>query len=520
MHSGRRWFQTVAFATALGWAGWVTGCNGAEEQEPRDCPDARRKDCPSQETPPAEEDAGTPEDAGTTPPDAGGPPPLEPPPPPPPATTGSTLWLGREGTAQDDLALGAAVDAQGDVLTAAQYELDDLQERQPTDNSVKLVLSRRTAMGEVRWTRSYTVRVAEAPASLRADVNARIAPGPEEGYFVAVDARGLVEFDPLDLGDGAFVVRLDRAGNVVWSASVPGRDATVADIAVDGQGRPQVAFNTSGSTDFGGGVKGSGAVVVTYSLDGKAEQAVSVGQAEGGDSRVTLTTLARAPDGDLVVGGSYVGPARFGEQTAGSEKEGSPFLAKYQPDGRLAWVKPLSQATGMVRDVGVDGQGMVVALGSFLGTVSWGGTKLQGHVYRASPFLVAADGAGKPRWGRNLGDGLQAGALGVEPAGELVVAGFTYSLIVDGASGPDGLGSAQPVALRYGADGASQGLRLYLSDPPRARGELYGVEEIRFVGVLPDGDTVLFGHSDRDSDFGTGRRAPARTDLFLLRMKH
>ncbi|WP_233278077.1 hypothetical protein [Myxococcus stipitatus] len=504
----------------------MTGCSEAEDREPRDCPDAMRRDCPSQETP-SEEDAGTPpEDAGTTtppqvPPDAGGPPPMEPPPPPPPATTGSTLWLGREGTAQDDLALGAAVDSNGDVLTVAQYELDDLQERQPTDNSVKLVLTRRAAMGEQRWTRSYSVRVADTPVSLRADVNARVAPGPEEGSFVAADARGLVEFAPQSgLGNGAFVVRLDREGNVVWSASVPGRDVTVADIAVDGQGRPRVAFNTSGSTDFGGGVKGSGAVVVTYSLDGKAEQALSVGQGEGGDSRVTLTTLALTPEGSVVVGGSYAGLVRFGEHRVGSAKDGSPFLARYQPDGKLAWVKPLSQATGMVRDVGVDGQGTVVALGSFLGTVSWGTTKLQGHVYRASPFLVAADPTGKPKWARNLGDGLQAGALGVEPSGELVVAGFTYSLIVDGASGPDGLGSAQPVALRYGANGASQGLRLYLSDPPRARGELYGVEEIRFVGVLPDGDTVLFGHTDRDTDFGTGRRAPARSDLFLIRMKH
>ncbi|WP_408888932.1 hypothetical protein ACJ2CR_32050 [Myxococcus faecalis] len=481
----------------------------------------RRGGCPepAQELPPPEEDAGTPPqegDAGT--PDAG-PPPLEPPPPPPPATTGSTLWMAREGTAQDDLALGAAVDSNGDILTAAQYELDDLQERQPTDDTVRLVLTRRAETGDVRWTRAYPVRVAQTPESLRAEVNARVAPAPEGGLFVAVDARGLVDFEPQELGDGAFLARLDSAGNLVWTARVPGGDATVADLLLDAQGRPMVAFNTSGSTDFGEGVVGSGAVVVTYSVDGKPEQALNVGRAEGEGARVLITTMALGPDGHVVVGGRYTGAVRFGTQRSEGASEGSAFVAMYLPTGALVWARPLAQAKGTVSDVGVDARGTVVALGSFLGTVSWGTAKLQGHAYRASPFLVSADAAGKERWSRNLGDGLRAGALGVKPSGELVVGGFTYSLIVDGAAGPDGLGSAQPVALRYGADGASLGLKLYISDPPQPRGELYGVEDLRFVGMLPDGDVLLFGHTDRNSDFGTGRRAPARSDLFLLRMK-
>jgi len=74
------------------------------------------------------------------------------------------------------------------------------------------------------------------------------------------------------------------------------------------------------------------------------------------------------------------------------------------------------------------------------------------------------------------------------------------------------------VAVRYWADGASLGLRLYLSDPPRARGELFGVEDIPFVGLMPNGDAILYGHTDRTSDFGTGRQTPARSDTFLLRM--
>ncbi|MCP3099808.1 hypothetical protein LZ198_13115 [Myxococcus sp. K15C18031901] len=514
MHLERWWFRTVVCATALGWLGLGVGCS-SKSDAPDDDTECRNG-CPEQETPPPDEEVPPP--SGETP-DAGtSPPPLEPRPPPPPPTSGSTLWLTREGSAQDDLALGAAVDANGDILTVAVHELDDLQEREPTDNTVRLVLSRHSEAGEPTWTRGYAVRVAETPEALFANVQARVAPAPDGGCFLAVAADGVVDFEPQELGNGAFLARLDAAGNLVWASPVNGEGITVMDLAVDAQGRPVVALNSAGWSVLGEGVEGDGAMVVRYSPEGKAERAVPIGRADGRDSRVDVTTIALDGQGRLVVGGRYVGAARFGNQRFTSEEDGSPFLAVYQDSGALAWVHALHQASGTLKDVGVDAQGTVVALGSFLGTVSWGQKRLEGHVYRASPFLVSADKNGRERWSRNLGDGLLAGALAVEPDGRLVVAGFTYSLIVDGESGPDGLGSAQPVALRYGADGASVGLRLYLSDPPRARGELYGVEDIPFVGLLANGDAVLFGHTDRTSDFGTGRQTPARSDIFLLRM--
>ena len=75
------------------------------------------------------------------------------------------------------------------------------------------------------------------------------------------------------------------------------------------------------------------------------------------------------------------------------------------------------------------------------------------------------------------------------------------------------------MALRYDATGASVATRLFLSDPPEPRGELVGLEAMPSVAVLPGGDAVLFGHTDRDSDFGPGRRSAARGDVFLLRVK-
>lgn len=526
MHLRGRWFRAVVAATALGGMGWVAGCSSTGEvQEPPgsiDCDGTSSPDCapqPPQEppvdevpVPPPSEDA-TPDDGHQ---DTGDVP--TPPPPRPPPGPGSTLWLEHEGTAQDDLALDAAVDAAGDVYTVTVQGIDDLHTRQPSDDTVRLVLTRRAATGETRWTRTYDVRSPETPEELRADVRAHVATDPAGGLLLAGNAWGLVDFETRELGNGAFVARLDGEGRLQWASTPTGEGLTVADVAVDAQGRALVAFNTAASADFGGGVRGSGATVVTYTADGRAERALRIGRPEGDTDRVELTTLAVDGRGRLAVGGRYTGMVRFGGQTSTSTRQGSPFLALYEDTGALAWAKALQPATGTVTQLVLDGQGTVAATGPFHGSLPWAGARLEGHAYRDSPFLLTADASGQERWSRNLGDGVTAGALAVEPEGALVLAGFTYNRMEDGASGPDGLGSAQLVSLRYGADGGTLATRMFLSDPPETRGELYGLESLPAVLVLPGGDAVLFGHTDRNTDFGFGRRPAARGDVFLLRL--
>ncbi|AKQ63157.1 cell surface protein [Myxococcus hansupus] len=497
----------------LGGAGMWMGCGGGSTDPlpgEAPCTDTPSGDCvaPPPETP-----------DGETPPGGESPsiPPPPPRPPPPPSGPGSTVWYQREGTPQDDLALGAAVDANGDILTLSLHDLDDLGAIQPTDDRAKLVLTRRAPTGETRWQKLFDVRAAEAPPELRAFVKGRIAADPAGGIVLAGTAEGIMDFLTHKLGDGTFVVRMDADGNVLWANLVGGADLAVADLAVDPQGRTLVAFNAPGGTDFGNGVSGSGAVVVTYSREGVAEAAVPVGQPQSG-GRVELTSLAVDGAGRMAVGGRYEGSVRFGGQQVGSAQEGSPFVALFN-QGALTWTKAMGQAQGTVRDVGLDGAGTVVATGPFLGAVRWGDTQVQGHAFRETPFVVSAKAEGEETWAKGLGDGLQVDSLVLDSAGDMVLAGFTYNRIENGVTGQDGMGSAQPVALRYDAAGDWLHTQMYLSDPPQPRGELYGLEAIPFLGLLPDGDVILFGHTDRETDFGTGRQSSSRGDVFVLRMK-
>lgn len=521
MRLGRRWARTVIGTTVLGWVGMV-GCSSGDVQEPPpdtgsctdtvDCSEAPEP-APDDSVPPPVEQPQEGEDGGTQNTDNQ----PEPVPPPPPGP-GATLWVAREGTPQDDLSLDSAVDASGDIFTAAVYGIDDLDTRSPTDDKVTLVITRHSAEGETLWQRTFDVFAPDTPAGLRADVSAHLAVDPAGGLFVAGNVKGVMDFGTQKVGDGAFVVRLDATGNPAWASPVSGNTPTVTDVAVDAQGRALVAFNAPGFADFGGGTHGAGAVVVTYSAQGAAESALPIGRPEGQTDAVEVTSLAVDARGRMAVGGRYVGVVRFGSQRVQATRDGSPFLALYT-DGALTWAKALQHAQGTVTSVGMDSQGEVVATGPFLGTVDWAGKKLQGHPYRFSPFLVSARAGGDERWGRDLGDGLQVGALAVESSGEVVVGGFTYNRIEDGTASSDGMGSSQPVALRYDASGAVVATRLFLSDPPEPRGELVGVEAMPSIAVLPGGDAILFGHTDRDSDFGSGRRTASRSDIFLFRLK-
>ncbi|MBJ6763492.1 hypothetical protein JGU66_22215 [Myxococcaceae bacterium JPH2] len=429
------------------------------------------------------------------------------------------MWLVHEGTPQDDLAQDLAVDASGDLLTASVEGVDGLQSHQPSDDTVRLVLTRRSPDGANRWVKTFEVRVPATPPTLRADIRVRLAADGAGNLLMAGNVHGTVDLGSGPLHDTAFLAKLDSTGTLQWVSTPQGAAVTFVDVAVDAGGQARVAFNTSGGVDFGG-ARASRPGVVAYTPDGHATATVMVGQPDRGDAGVALTTVALDASGRAIVAGNSQGPVHFGAQSTVAQKEGSPFVAVYDASGTLAWVRVLQSARGTVDSVGVSAAGEVLAAGAFLGGISWGDAHLSGPPPRLSAFVLAVGADGTEHWAHSLGSDVQVGALAVRPTGEATVAGFTYSMLENGAASQDGLGAAQLFTLGYDATGQSLASRLYLAEPPIARGELFGLEAVPAMAVLADGDAVLFGHSDRDTDFGTGHQTPARSDVFLLRVKH
>ncbi|RKH52620.1 hypothetical protein D7V93_27780 [Corallococcus llansteffanensis] len=432
------------------------------------------------------------------------------------------MWLDTEGSAQDDLALDLAVDVSGDLFSAAVHGYDDLEDRAPTDDSVQLVLTRRTGTGQTLWTHTYDVRTASAPAELRAAVHARVAADGAGGLLVAGNLQGIVDLGTGKLGDtggdGAFVARLAADGATLWAHAVPAA-LTVADVAADAQGRLYVAYTAPGRVDLGGDVKGASAGVAVFAADGTPERSIAVGSAESEGAGTQPLALALAADGSVAVAGRYTGTVRFGSTSTQASGAGSPFVALYRANGALGWAKVRPGVKGTARGVSRGAAGEVVAGGDFQGAFTWGTTSLKGPTL-PSAFVAVTAADGTERWAHDLGTDAQVQGVAVHASGEVLVAGYTYSWLEDGTTGQDGLGAAQLFTQRFDAAGQPLASRLFLGATPEARGELYGVEAVPAVALLPDGDAVLYGHTDRATDFGIDKLKPLRGDIFLLRVKH
>ncbi|WP_208647432.1 hypothetical protein, partial [Corallococcus interemptor] len=499
--------------------GWGCG-GGAETPDPDNCQDSKMG-CPPSEQPSTPGDV--PPGSGTqTPP--GNEIPQTPPPPDkqpeaqPPAS-GATLWFAKEGAAQDDLALDLAVEATtGDFFTAAAHGYDDLDARTPTDDSVELVLTRRSGTGQTLWTHAYDVRVDPAPESLRADVRVRVAADGAGGMLLAGNIQGTVDLGTGKLRDGVIVARLSADGVTRWANRVPGA-LTVKDVAADAEGRLYVAYTAPGSVDLGNAVKGPSAGVAVFAADGTAERAFAVGNAESGGAGAEPLSLAPGADGSVAVAGRYVGTVRFGTNVTQGSGSGSPFVALYRQNGALGWAKVRPGVKGSVRDVSRDAAGDVVAGGDFLGSFSWAGASLKGTT-SPSPFVVVTGADGTERWARDLGVDASVQGVAIHSTGEVLVVGYTYSWLENGTTGTDGLGSAQLFTQRFDPTGQPLKSRLFLGATPEARGELYGVEAVPAVTLMPDGDAVFFGYTDRVTDFGVDKFKPTRGDVFLVRVKY
>ncbi|WP_216617939.1 hypothetical protein, partial [Corallococcus carmarthensis] len=491
-----------------------------EKPDPDNCQDSKMG-CPPAEQPSVPGDVPPPGSGTQTPP--GNENPQTPPPPVkgpesvPPAS-GATLWLAKEGAAQDDLALDLAVDATGDFFTAAAHGYDDLEARTPTDDAVELVLTRRSGAGQTLWTHAYDVRVDPTPETLRADVHARVAADGAGGMLLAGNIQGTVDLGTGKLSNGAIVARLSADGATLWAYRVPG-ELTVKDVAADAQGRLYVAYTAPGPVDLGNEVKGASAGVAVFTADGTAERAFAVGNAESEGAGAEPLSLSPGADGSVAVAGRYVGTVRFGTNVTQGSGSGSPFVALYRDDGTLGWAKVRPGVKGAVRDVSRDAAGDVVAGGDFQGSFSWAGASLKG-ASSPSPFVVVTAADGTERWARDLGVDASVQGVAIHATGEVLVVGYTYSWLENGASGTDGLGSAQLFTQRFDPTGQPLASRLFLGATPEPRGELYGVEAVPAVTLLPDGDAVLFGYTDRVTDFGVEKLKPTRGDVFLVRVKY
>ncbi|NUO50783.1 MAG: hypothetical protein HOV80_18175 [Polyangiaceae bacterium] len=222
------------------------------------------------------------------------------------------------------------------------------------------------------------------------------------------------------------------AGSHLWSKSF----GDVADdqgegVASDPAGNVLVAGSFETSVDFGGGPltntpsTGPDVFVAKLDPDGNHIFSKQFGEASGDFAYFYVIDAATDSAGNLFERRKFVGTLDCGGGPLTSAGIGDIFVAKLDPDGNHVFSKRFGNAQGQAAtSVAIDAAGDVVVVGSFYGTIDFGGGPIA-NAGNMDAFLVKLDADGNHILSKSFGDASdQTGTdVSVDSAGNILITG-------------------------------------------------------------------------------------------------
>jgi hypothetical protein len=247
-----------------------------------------------------------------------------------------------------------------------------------------------------------------------------------------------------------------------------------------------------------------GVTVSNYNADpGILTWAKDVGQSPL-SGEVQSTSVKADSQGNQIMVGKFSGTVNFSGTTLTSQGGYDFYVAKFNSNGALTWVKTYGGSfDNVANSVAVDSADNIIVAGYFVGSMNLGGTTLVSGGGTTSPdmFLAKFNSAGTPSWSKRFGGafGNYANGVAVDKNNDIFVTGqFNVSVdfgggTVSSAGGTDGF-----VTKYSGQTGAYIWARGF-------GGTGYDISE--GVGVDGNGDVIVSGYSTGSMDFGGGLRA-------------
>jgi hypothetical protein len=237
--------------------------------------------------------------------------------------------------------------------------------------------------------------------SSEANVEA-VAFDPAGNVFISGDVFGGNSLGGAPVGelgeDYVFVRKLDAQGTVLWTSLFPSDFALPFDVAVDSTGSLYVGGQFSGPLDLDGDVLTAGGSNDAFLL--KIDPAGEVLWSRNlGGKLANVYGIAIAPNDDVVIAGEYRGASvAWGLPDAGEEHDG--YVARFDPSGAVLWSRGIA-SDGDVDDalcssVSVDDADNVAVGGYFGGTIDLGGGPLTSAV--SNPFAARFDASNGHIW--------------------------------------------------------------------------------------------------------------------------
>jgi hypothetical protein len=311
-------------------------------------------------------------------------------------------------------------------------------------------------------------------------------------------------------------------GAHVWSThfggSVAGVDsAKPVGIVVDGAGGSVVLGTLNGSVNFGGGSLTSAGNGDVYLVKYSASGGHLWSRRFGGTQNELPKGIAVDAAGNVVITGYFRGSADFGGGALVGAASATGFLAKYSPSGGHLWSRRIS--TGTVIDegtaVGIDGAGDVIVAGGFYGTVNFGGGALTSAGLE-DIVLLKYNSAGGFLWSKRVGGASDelVNSLAVDTTtGEFVASGHFAGSVNFGGGNLTSAGANDAFVARFNSAGTHVWSRRWGSS-----------SEDRAFGVHVDqlGNAAVTGTFNNNVDFGGGPISNAggdgSSDIFLVKL--
>lgn len=318
-------------------------------------------------------------------------------------------WFGGDPLSQ--VATGVALDSGGNVLITVQHNgTVDFGGGPITANTTDVVIVKLDASGGHVWSKCFGDAGGQNPNAIAVDSSNNVL---VTGIF-----GGSLDFGcgPMS-GPGlnpVFLVKLDPAGNCLWSKSAGGNQFQNANsVATDPAGNVFIAGEFGGAIDFGGGPLTSAGMndimLAKFDPSGAHIWSKRIGNATGNEScrsiasdaagHVTITAVVNCiPPGKFdppcvpaidFGGGPLVG-------AGGSDM----VLADFDASGAHQWSKLFGDAANQgVAYVTTDSDGDRLYYGTLVGTVDFGTGPLAGP----GLFLVRFSPSGTAEWASQYG---------------------------------------------------------------------------------------------------------------------
>jgi hypothetical protein len=322
----------------------------------------------------------------------------------------------------------------------------------------------------------------------------------------------------------AFLAKLGPDGKLVWAQTWgAARDDVANSVAVKGD-KVVVAGSFLDELKIGTFTKKANGsddlYIAAFDKDGNAEWLWTA----GGIDSDGVNAIAAMPDSGWVIGGSFtnslsIATASGGTANLKSKGATDALLIKLGASGDTEWVKQFGGAyQDTVMHVAVDANSNVIVQGVFKDTADWGGTPLKAGGGSDNDVVLAKyDTNGDHVWSKNFGNAFNdvAGGLGVDPSGQITIAGsYENKGPISFGEGDthSSLGEADVYAARFAGDGKLLWAKSYGGDR---------VDVANGVAVDASGNAIITGWFEGTADLGRGAvttKAGNNKDVFVIKL--